>query len=94
MAKFDGKTWKNYTVKDGLPGNHIFMLKFDKQDRRLWIGTNRGLARPKTDGGGFTVMTKADGLYADNVFSLAKAKDGSLWVGSFGGVARLSNYKL
>jgi len=35
-------------------------------------------------------MTTADGLFADNVFSLAKAPDGTLWVGSFGGVARIS----
>jgi ligand-binding sensor domain-containing protein len=39
-------------------------------------------------------LTKQQGLFADNVFSMAEAKDGSLWIGSFGGVARLSNYNL
>lgn len=94
LAKFDGKTWTNYTTLDGLPGNHVFMLKVDEQDGRLWIGTNKGLARFKADGKGFSVMTKNDGLFADNVFSMAKAKDGTLWVGSFGGVARLKDVKL
>lgn len=94
LSRFDGKTWKNYTVADGLPGNHIFMLKLDEQDGRLWIGTNKGLARFRKDGKGFVVMTKADGLFADNVFSMAKAGDGSLWVGSFGGVARISDLKM
>jgi ligand-binding sensor domain-containing protein len=56
----------------------------------MWIGTNKGLARPTANG--FKVMTKADGLFADNVFSLAEATDGSLWVGSFGGVARIVDY--
>lgn len=91
LSRFDGKNWKTYTVKDGLPGNHIFMLRKDRGDE-MWIGTNKGLARPQPDGNGFKVMTKADGLFADNVFSLAKAGDGSLWVGSFGGVARITGY--
>ncbi len=94
LSRFDGTNWKNYTVKDGLPGNHIFTLQLDEKDRRLWIGTNKGLARPNADGNGFSIMTKTDGLFADNVFSLTKASDGTLWVGSFGGVARISNYKL
>ncbi len=91
LSRFDGKSWKTYTVKDGLPGNHIFMLT-KKSAGTMWIGTNKGLARPASTGEGFTVLTKADGLFADNVFSLAEASDGSLWVGSFGGVARITGY--
>jgi ligand-binding sensor domain-containing protein len=93
LSRFDGKTWKTYTTKEGLPGNHVFMLKKTK-DGKLWIGTNKGLARFNDDGTGFKVLTKRDGLYADNVFSMAEASDGSVWVGSFGGVARLVNYNL
>lgn len=88
LARFDGKTWHNYTARDGLPSNHIFMLHQDEAGV-LWIGTSKGLARFKPDGKGFDVMTTADGLYADNVFSMASAADGSLWVGSFGGVSRI-----
>lgn len=94
LSRFDGKSWKTYTVKDGLPGNHIFMLRMDDKDGKLWIGTNRGLARFKPDGNGFNVMTRADGLFADNVFSMARAADGALWIGSFGGVTRLTNSKI
>ncbi len=89
LARFDGKTWRNFTTADGLPANHIFMLYLDPQGK-LWAGTNKGLARLNDDGKSFTVMTTADGLYADNVFSMATAADGSLWVGSFGGVAHLA----
>ncbi|MEE8380242.1 MAG: two-component regulator propeller domain-containing protein, partial [Gammaproteobacteria bacterium] len=92
LSRFDGKEWKTYTVKDGLPGNHVFMLR-KEQGGTMWIGTNKGLARPSPTGNGFSVLTKADGLFADNVFSLAEASDGSLWVGSFGGVARITGYK-
>jgi len=91
LSRFDGKAWKTYTVKEGLPGNHIFMLH-KNPGGEMWVGTNKGLARPNANENGFKVMTKADGLFADNVFSLAEASDGSLWVGSFGGVARITDY--
>lgn len=87
LARFDGKKFTNFTVADGLPGNHVFMLHLDRQGR-LWIGTNNGLARRMPDGK-FTVMNTHDGLYADAVFSMDTAADGTLWVGSYGGVARI-----
>lgn len=86
LAHFDGATWKNYTMADGMPGNHVFMLNYDK-DGVLWIGTNSGLGR--YDGKNFTKYTTADGLFADSVFSMATAADKTRWVGSFGGVSRM-----
>lgn len=91
LARFDGKKWVNFTVKDGLPGNHIFMLQI-ADDGDLWVGTNKGLVKRSLDGKtNQKILTKADGLFADNVFSMAKTADGSMWIGSFGGVARLLN---
>jgi ligand-binding sensor domain-containing protein len=87
LAHFDGEMWRNYTMADGLPGDHVFMLSRGK-DGKLWIGTSRGLAR--RDGGKFETFTTADGLFADNVFSMATDEQGRVWVGSFGGVARIS----
>lgn len=88
LARFDGQKWRNFTVKDGLPSNHIFMLTMDPQGR-IWAGTGQGLVRVENGGERFVVLTRNDGLYSDNVFSMATAADGSHWVGSFGGVARL-----
>ena len=87
LSRFDGKVWTQYTVAEGLPGNHVFMLHQDAKGV-LWIGTNNGLARAKP-GGGYEVMTTADGLFANAVFSMTTARDGTLWVGSFGGVAKI-----
>ncbi|VAX18423.1 Sensor histidine kinase [hydrothermal vent metagenome] len=87
LARFDGTTWKNYTVSEGLPGNHVFMLYQDPDDT-IWAGTSNGLARIDGDGK-FKIFKKEDGLFANNVFSMVIASDGSAWVGSFGGVARI-----
>jgi ligand-binding sensor domain-containing protein len=86
LARYDGSKWKNYTVADGLPGNHVFMLHQDAAGV-LWIGTNNGLARK--DGDKFTVMRTEQGLFSNNVFSMATGSDGDQWIGSFGGVAHL-----
>jgi ligand-binding sensor domain-containing protein len=87
LSRFDGTSWTQQTVAEGLPGNHVFMLHVDPQGA-LWVGTNKGLARPKP-GGGFEVMTTHQGLFNDTVFSMTTGRDGTLWVGSFGGVARI-----
>ena len=86
LSRFDGKRWTHYTVSEGLPGNHVFMLHIDAK-RQLWVGTNNGLAR--FSGGKFEVLTTRDGLFGNAVFAMATAPDGTLWVGSFGGVAKI-----
>lgn len=86
LSIYDGKAWKNYSTADGLPGNHVFMLKEDVKGR-MWIGTNAGLSLWQDDR--FVTLTRADGLFGDDVFSMALADDGGIWVGSFGGVAYL-----
>ena len=87
LSSFDGEKWRSYTVADGLPGNHVFMLHVDPAGE-LWVGTNNGLARLRN--GEFTRFTTADGLFSNRIFSMATADDGSKWVGSFGGVARIA----
>ena len=87
LARFDGRKFRNFTVADGLPGNHVFMLHIDRKGR-LWIGTNNGLALRQPDGK-FKVMNTHDGLFSSAVFAMDTSADGTLWVGSYGGVARI-----
>ncbi len=89
LARFDGSSWKNYTVNDGLPGNHVFML-YEDPEGFLWIGTSKGLARK--DGETFSIYTTKDGLFANNIFAMTKSDNGDYWVGSYGGVARISGF--
>lgn len=86
LSRYDGKAWTQFTVAEGLPGNHVFMLHIDPKGL-LWVGTNNGLAKMKD--GRFEVLTTQDGLFQNAVFSMTTARDGTLWVGSFGGVARI-----
>ncbi len=86
LSRFDGKRWTIYTTKEGLPGNHVFMLHRDDKGQ-LWIGTNNGLALWQD--GSFKIMTTADGLFANNVFAMATTPAGDKWIGSYGGVTHL-----
>lgn len=86
LSRFDGKRWTTFTTVEGLPGNHIFMLHKDLNDQ-LWIGTNKGLALWQD--GKFKVLTRADGLLSDDVFSMTTTADGGKWIGSYGGVTFL-----
>ena len=88
LAHFDGQTWNNFTMKDGLPANHVFSLHRNT-DGALMVGTSNGLAI-RNGSGGFKVLNTADGLFSNIVFSMATADDGSSWIGSFGGVARIT----
>jgi len=90
LARFKDGKWRNFTTRDGLPADHVFMLYLDPQ-QNLWIGTSRGLARYNRNNGTFSVKTMADGLYAENVFSMSDGQDGDLWIGSFGGVAHIEH---
>lgn len=82
--------WKQFTVEDGLPNDHIFALKADGP--RVWIGTEDGLARIDKRTGEIEVWREADGLPWKVVSAIdVNAKTGEVWIGMFGGgLARFS----
>jgi ligand-binding sensor domain-containing protein len=83
--------WRQFTVKDGLPNDHIFAVKADGP--RVWIGTEDGLALlDKATGAVKKVWREADGLPFRVVTAIdVDPKTGDVWLGLFGGgLARLS----
>ena len=63
----------------------------------LWIGRQRGgLTRLSVEGDSFAAKTytKADGLAEDSIYSVYRARDGTIWAGTLsGGVSALRNGK-
>jgi ligand-binding sensor domain-containing protein len=98
LSRFDGKHWVTYTTQDGLSGNVVNALAFDRRGV-LWIGTDAGVSRldpatctPAAPGRKpackFTKFTTFDGLYHDAVYSVAIDVTGAKWFGTYGGVSR------
>ncbi|HEX9187791.1 MAG TPA: regulator [Vicinamibacteria bacterium] len=83
--------WKHFTVKDGLPNDHIFAVEVDGP--RVWVGTEDGLALiDKPSGKVVRVWQEKDGLPFKVVTGIdVDKKTGDVWLALFGGgLARLS----
>jgi len=82
--------WEHFTVKDGLPNDHIFAVKVDGSN--VWVGTENGLARIDQRTGKIQSWQEKDGLPWRVVSCLdVNPKTGELWIGLFGGgLARFS----
>lgn len=83
----EGKEWKSFKAKDGLPNDVIRDLALDKNGH-LWVGTPSGVAQ--YDGEDWKIHNEKTGLQACSVHSL-KAKGESIWLGTVGGT--VSRYK-
>lgn len=94
LTRFDGLRFT--PVEDsgspGLKDSWITALCATR-DGSLWIATdNNGLARLKA--GVFSYLTQADGLPSNQARCLLEGAEGSLWIGTEGGLTRLHNRQL
>ena len=87
VARFNGKTWVNLTMRDGLAGNIVYSIA-QGRDGVLWFGTNNGVSR--YDGKAWKTVGMAEGLLERNVYAIAVAPDGDVWAGTRKGVARIA----
>lgn len=85
-ARFDGKNWTNFMVKDGLAGNIVYAIAKDSKGV-LWFGTSNGLSR--YDGKTWLNLSAGDGLLGKDVYALAAASNGDVWAGTVRGVVRV-----
>lgn len=86
VSHFDGETWTNYSVRDGLAGNVVYSVAQDAGGN-MWFGTDGGLSY--FDGKTWRVFTQADGLLDNNIYAIMPEADGQLWIGSRSGVVLL-----
>lgn len=69
----------NYTVQEGLPGNHLNSIYQDKIGR-LWIGTMSGACR--FDGKTFTRFDQGNVLFNNPVKTILEDRSGNIWLGT------------
>ena len=81
LTQFTHSSW---LMEDGLPQNSIKAIA-QTTDGYLWLATQAGIVR--FDGVRFTVFNPANApaLTNSNVMALLAARDGSLWIGTYGG---------
>ena len=86
LSVFDGRTWTNFTTKEGLSGNVVYSMALDEKRNVLWIGTEDGVSR--YDFRTFTNFRKDNGLFAGAVYAVTVDPAGDKWFGSYGQVSR------
>lgn len=86
VGRFDGKSWRNYSTREGLAGNIVYSILQDRSGV-LWFGTDQGVSR--FDGKTWRTIGKKDGLLENNVYALAQSPNGDIWAGTRRGVARI-----
>ena len=90
LTKFDGTSFTNYTVRDGLVSDDVWCLTFDRRGD-LWVGTLQGVSR--FDGARFTPFDLPEAnpdptvgvTSVRMVRSITEDRAGRLWFGTNGG---------
>ena len=87
LMRADGKTFQNFTVKDGLPGNSVYGILEDKKGY-LWLSTENGLSRLDKNGFVFKNFNHSDGLICKefNFNSYVKDHLGYFYFGGYNGI--------
>ncbi len=85
MSKYDGKSFTNYTTRQGLAGNEVFTIIEDTKGN-LWFGTSDG-GVTEYDGTSFTNYTRQQGLANNTVWAITEDNDGNLWFGTQEGLS-------
>lgn len=92
VAKFDGKTWKQFTNGNGLPTNMIEAITTNASGK-VWLGSPKGIV--DFDGSAFTLKPFSNGFsttFSDfvskqpnasiDISALAVESNGTIWVGT------------
>lgn len=66
----------NYSIKEGLPSNHVYKVTQDNNGF-IWVITDNGIA--KFNGTEFKVFTTKEGLPTNDVWEIATTPDGKVW---------------
>jgi ligand-binding sensor domain-containing protein/serine phosphatase RsbU (regulator of sigma subunit) len=83
ITMYDGRSFRNYGISDGLPDGDYFCSVEDKQ-HTMWFGSHKnGLV--SFNGKSFRSYNQSDGLSVDAIYSLQNDQQGNLWIGTISG---------
>jgi ligand-binding sensor domain-containing protein len=85
IIRYDGKSFTNFTNKEGLRRFHTFSVLEDRKGN-IWFGTI-GAGVYRYDGKLFTNFTTKDGLANDYVGCIYEDETGNIWFGTEGGAS-------
>ncbi len=91
-SKFNGKTFQNFSPKNGL-ANHCVNAIIEDQYDLITIGTIDGLSIIDRDKGTISNYYAKDGLPSNHITSLCKEQSEGLWVGTNKGLCLWNNKK-
>jgi len=80
LIRYDSKTFRTFTTRDGLSSNLISNV-FEDRAGTLWVGTRGGGLNYLRDGQ-FGVYTTDDGLSSNLILALYEDDSGNLWIGT------------
>jgi len=84
------KTWSSWTHAEGLPDNVVWSELRDKR-KRLWLGTNNGVAMWDPQASRWRIWKSKDGLNGSLAREMILAPDGAVWVLCYpGGLTRFN----
>jgi len=82
------KTWSSWTQVEGLPDNVVWSELRDNR-KRLWLGTNNGVAMWDPQSDRWRIWKSKDGLNGSLAREIILAPDGAVWVLCYpGGLTR------
>jgi ligand-binding sensor domain-containing protein len=80
---YDGKTFENFTTKEGLANNRVTSIYEDKKGD-IWFGTEGGVSR--YDGKTFQNFTTNEGLTDNDINTIIEDSTGKFWFGTRGDI--------
>lgn len=87
LNKYDGKSFTPYLEKNVVKQKSIWVL-FEDRDGDLLFGTyENGLGRFNMKTNSFSYLTTSQGLADNRVYSIARDRDGNLWIGTAKGLS-------
>lgn len=91
LWRYDSKTWKSFTVLDGLPSNKISSIDVS-EGHDIAVGTDMGIGL--FINGNWSSLGMEDGLPDSNVTSVAFGEDEALYIGTTKGLIKKDDTKL